>query len=355
MSSTGGGALAFLNQGVTPSANSSTSQSSQILPSWYTDYTQQILNKAAQFANQPFQLNPNPQLATQSDLTQSAYGQANPLSSTATGNTQAATNLISQATSQNNPLGAAQPYLNAGTDPTYNTVGNYMNPYNQDVTSAISNAANTNFNNYTMPALESGIIGSGNITGSSTEGTNLMENAEQQNEQNITNAQSQALQTGYNGALSAAQAGAQNNLTAGSTAGNLNSSQVQNTGALATGLANIGTAGTSNNIAAINEENALGEQNQGYNQANLNVLNNQWQQQEQYPETQVGIMQGALSGIQVPQAQQNYSYGTGIAGTQTPSVLSSVLGAANTPIGSTSTAPASTLTTTIPGAPGYTP
>jgi hypothetical protein len=361
MSTSAGGALAFLNQGTAPSASSNYSQSSTQLPSWYTDYTQQILNSAAQFAAQPYQTYQGPRIAGQTDNTTQAQNASAGVGATAQGTTQAAQNLIQSGANQNNPLAAAQPYLNTGTDPTYNTVQNYMNPYNQDVTSAISNAANTNFNNYTMPALQSGIIGSGNITGSSTEGTNLMENAEQQNEQNITNAQSQALQSGYTGSLGAAQSGAANALTAANTAGNLNTAGAQTAIGAGSALANTGAQNASTQIAAQQNQNTMGLQQQGQNQSNLNLAYQDYLNQLNYPMTQASAMQSALSGIQVPTGQVNYNYGTGINGANgsatsgtVTSPLSSLFGTATgaaagstTNNGVNSTNPG-TLTTAIP-------
>lgn len=335
MSSSGGGALAFLNQGTAPSASSNYSQSSTQLPSWYTDYTQQILNTAAQFAAQPYQTYGGPRIAQQDQNTEDAYGQVSGLPASASASTQASQNLIAGAANNNNPLAAAQPYLNQGTNPTYNTVDQYMNPYNQNVTSAIADAANTNFKNNVMPQLQSSIIGAGNITGASTAGEQMIANAEQQNEQNITNAQAQALQSGYSGALSAAQAGNANALTAASQAAGANESQTAAGINAGTAMSGVGTQGVGNNLAAIGAENTLGQQNQGYNQSNLNLAYNDFLQQQQYPITQAGVMQGALQGITVPTAQVNYNYGTGVGGgngsatsTTTTSPLSSIFGTA---------------------------
>jgi hypothetical protein len=308
------GALSFLNQGTPPSASSNYSQSSTQLPSWYTDYTQQILNTAAQFAAQPYQAYQGPRIASQDPNSVAAEGQTSGLPASASSTTQAAQNLVQQGESQNNPLAAAQGYLNAGTDPTYNTTQQYMNPYMNTVLGGIANAANTNFNNYTMPSLQSSIIGAGNITGSSTEGTNLMENAEQQNEQNITNAQAGALGTGYSSALQAAQAGNANALTAAQQAASAQESQANTSLNAGADTASIGSQGTQNQINSINAENQMGQQQQGYNQSNLNLAYQDFLQQQQYPMTMAADMQGALSGIQVPTAQVNYNYGTGVNG-----------------------------------------
>jgi hypothetical protein len=352
MSTTGGGALSFLNQGTAPSANSNYSQSSSQLPSWYTDYTQQILNTAAQFAAQPYQAYQGPRIADQDQNTENAYSQVGGTGTTASANTQASQNMVAGANAENNPLSAANPYLQQGTDPTYNNVQNYMNPYNQDVTSAIANAANTNFAQSTMPQLQSSIIGAGNITGSSTEGANLMENAEQQNEQNINNAQSAALQSGYSGALTAAQAGNANALTAANTAGTDVTNQA-NTGINAAATnASIGTQGNTNQLSDINAENTLGQQNQGYNQSNLNLAYQDYLQQQQYPMTMATDMQGALSGVQVPTATVNYSYGTGINGangSSAPVVTSPLNTAIGTGIGAAAGNTSSTPSTVNPG------
>jgi len=368
MSTTGGGALSFLNQGTAPSASSNTTTSSTSLPSWYTDYTAQILNSAAQFAAQPYQTYSGPRIAAQDQNTEDAYNSAPGIAQTASDTTADAQGMVGQGMAQNNPLAAAQPYLNNGTNPTYNTVQSYMNPYNTDVTNAIATAANTNFNNNTMPALQSSIIGAGNITGSSTEGTNLMENAEQQNEQNINNTQAAALQSGYTGALTAAQAGAQNSLTAAGTAANANTAQANTSLAAGTDFSNIGTQGTANNIAASTNENTLGQQNQGYNQSNLNLAYQDYLNQLNYPLTGISEMQGALSGIQVPSGTTTSSYGTGVNGANgsaqgsTTSPLASVFGtsvgtAANTASPTNGTAAVTTannptgnpfLSTTLP-------
>lgn len=374
-STTGGGALGFLTTGTTAGTNQQESESSTSLPSWYTNYTQQILNDAAQYAAQPYQTYQGPRIAQQSDLTNSAYGEAAPLSQTATGNTQAASNLVNQGVGQNNPLGTAQPYLSAGAagvagsvapgqgglsaaspylnsaaNPTYNTVQNYMNPYNTDVTNAIATAGQENFQNNIMPALNSSIIGAGNITGSSTEGANLAQNAALGEQQAVSQAQAGALQSGYASSLSAAQQGAttQANLGAtagqlgtqeqtaqqnagtdianiGATAGNLNSTGAQNLITAGGALSNIGTQGTANNISAINAQNTLGEQNQGYTQANENLAYQDYLNQLNYPLTQASALQGALSGISVPSTTTNYGASTGTPATISASPLTGAL------------------------------
>lgn len=320
------GALNFLTSGSGSAQNQGESESTTALPAWYTNYTQQILNTAAQFAAQPYQAYGGPRVAGQDALTKQAGAEAAPLAATATAGTQAAGNLLSQGVGQvqnsvapgKGGLSAAQPYLNNASTPAYSDVNSYMNPYNQNVTQAIANAGNTQFQNYTLPALQSSIIGAGNITGNSTQGANLLENALQQNNQNISNSQAGALQSGYQGSLSAAQTDAARQAQLGATAGTLGTQQQtaeQNAGTdiinAGGALQGINSQGLNNNIAAIGTQNTLGQQNQQQVQANENLAYQDFLNQKNDPLTKAGAMQGALAGIQVPTTSTNYQASNG--------------------------------------------
>jgi len=350
--SSSGGALGFLTSGTTPGQSQQESESSTALPSWYTNYTQQILNSAAQYAAQPYQTYNGPRIAGQDPLTQRAYSASEGLSGDALRNTQASSNLVNQGVGTvqgsiapgQGGLAAAQPYLSSAATPAYSNVNSYMNPYNQNVTQAIANAGNTQFQNYTLPALQSSIIGAGNITGNSTQGANLLENALQQNNQNTINAQAGALQAGYQGSLGASQTDAARQAALAGTAGQLGTAQQtaeQNAGTdvinAGGALANIGSQGTSNNISALNQNNAMGNQKQAQVQANENLAYQDYLNQKNQPLTNAAAMQGALAGIQVPTTTTNYGASNGTPATIGDSPLVTAggalagLGAASTP------------------------
>lgn len=331
------GALDFLSQGTSPTAFSGFTQSSSQLPAWYTDYTAQILNKAAQYANEPYQPYQGPRIAGQSAQTQDAYGAISGLPQAAASGTQAAQNLVQQGAALNNPTGAAQPYLNSAANPTYNTVQSYMNPYNRNVTDEIAAAGNRNLTENTLPALQNSFIGAGNITGGSTREADLAERAARDQNLATSAAQGQALQSGYGQSLNAAQAGANTQAGLANTAGALNTAGA-NTAINAGGaLSGVNSQGTNSSLASIGAENTLGQQNQGYTQSNLNLAYQDFLNQQQDPLKKAGAMQGALSGINVPTANTSYNYGNATGTTATPSVLSGVsstlsgLGAATTP------------------------
>lgn len=326
MGATSQGALGFLSNTQVPGQSQQESESSSSLPSWYTNYTQDYLNKVAQWANTGYQAFQGPQVAAQTDLTTDAAAGSRQNPALISQNTQAAQNLIGQGIGQVNAsvapgtggLSAAQPYLNSAATPTSSTVQNYMNPYNKNVTDAIAQAGQQNFQNNIMPGLRSSIIGAGNITGNSTEGANLMENAALNEQQAVSQAQSGALQQGYASSLGAANADASRQAALAGTAGQLGTQQqtaqqnagtdVINAGATS---ANVGANEVNQRIGAQQNENTFGNQVQANTQANYDIAKQNFQAQNQFPLTGAGAEQSALSGLQVPTTTTNYGASTG--------------------------------------------
>ena len=310
------GALQFLNQGTAPSASSHYSQSSTQLPPAIQSYVDQMLQKAAQHANEPLPLYGGPRIAGQDAMTKSADTQVAGMAGIPGQTTQAAQALISQGANNNNPLSTAQPYLAAGTDPTYNNVDKYINPYNRNVTDQIAAAGARNFNENIMPGMNSRAIAGGNITGNSTQSLNMQDNAARDEQIAVSNAQAGALQQGYQGSLAAAQQGNQNQLQAGNMAGQLNNEQVNNSlnaGALTN---QVGTAGVNNGLAVAGANNSLGEQNRNFNQGNMSLAYDDFMKQYMHPITGLNEMGGALGQVAnlLPHGQVNYDYTNGING-----------------------------------------
>jgi hypothetical protein len=324
--STSQGALGFLTNNQIPGQTQQESQSSSSLPSWYTDYTQNYLNSVAQWGAAGYQPYQGPQVAGLSAETNQAGWGSTQNAAQAQSNTQNAQGLVNQGVGQvqasvapgTGGLSAAQPYLSSAATPTSSTVQNYMNPYNQNVTDAIAQAGASNFQNNIMPALKSSQIAAGNITGNSTEGANLAQNAALTEQQAVSQAQSGALQAGYTGSLGAATNEAQIQAGLAGTAGNLGTQQQtaqQNAGtdvinAGATG-ANIGALNTNQQIASQQNENAFGVQQQANTQQNYDVAKANFTAQNQFPLQAAGAEQSALAGMQIPSTQTSYGASNG--------------------------------------------
>jgi hypothetical protein len=399
--STPASALGFLTGTTTPvsSQAQNQSQTSTQLPDWYTNYTQQILNTAAQFAAQPYQTYQGPRIASQSPLTQSAYSGANSLIPQAGAAATTANNLLTSATQQPSPLQAAQPnlnsaaglyssatnpansglaaaspYLASAANPTYNTVQQYLNPYTQDVAQNIATLGAQNFNENIMPALTNSFASAGNITGGSTQEANLAQQAARNEQQAVSQAQGSALAQGFQGAQQAAQAGAQTQAQLGATAGALGTANQNALLGAGSGLASLGaTAGSlagtgtqlglagatdasliggqniNNQTNALNATNALGQQQQAYGQSNLNLAYQDYLNQLYYPMQQVSALQTGLQGIQVPTAINNTGLQTNYGQAASPlNQFLSAIGAFNGLTGTATGAPATTSTPTSP-------
>jgi len=262
------------------------------VPDYYQDYQLGLLNMGNQLAAQPYANYPGQTVA---NLTPDQLQ-------------------AQQMTEQN--VNAAQPYLNqsgnlysqAGQGFNQNNFDQYMNPYQNDVVNALTNASNTNFTKNIMPQLNSQFIGNGMYGGSRN--AQILSDAAVQNQQNLNNQIASTEQSGYQNAMNAYQTGTNQQIASaqglGSLAGQVNNSNLQNESAL----------------------NAVGQQQQNQNQTSLNAAYNNFQQQQQYPYQQLGFLSGLLSNNQaeIPYSTQQSS--TSNVNTTNPlSVLgSSVLG-----------------------------
>lgn len=291
-------------------------------PSWYTDYLQNVSTQGQNAAQNAQFVGVQPMQQQSYDLAQQNVGNYQPTLNTATG-------ALGQSINSQNPLGAAQPYLNSAANPTYNTVQNYMNPYTQAVVGQIGDLAQQNIMNNVAPQTTAGIVGSGQF--GSSRGASALANTLGQYGQQTTAAQTNALNTGYQNAMTQAQAAANLQGQLGSTAGQLASAGQQNLtnaaqvgGTLATTTQNLG-------LGDVNALNTLGTQQQQIKQAEqLFPL--------QMAQAQAGLMQGVNvpTGVTsqytgpIPGAYSNAPLATGLG------TLSSIGGLFSSGVGGTS-------------------
>ena len=202
-------------------------------------------------------------------------------------------------------LTQANPYLQSGTSSAADLVGDYMNPYTQNVVNQIGLANQQNIAQNLSPGITAGAVGSGQF--GSQRGANALALGISNANIGALGLQSQALQTGYTNALQAAQQQRANQLTAGSTAGTLQNQYNQNqaTAAQVAGNAASQQAQALNN-AATGQIN-LGQQQQASGLADVNALSTLGQQQQTIAQNQqlfpldvAARQMAAMSGAQIP-------------------------------------------------------
>ena len=202
----------------------------------------------------------NPNLATSALAAgQSLYGQAAGMD--ALGAASPYLNQSGSATAQSlseRATAAADPYMKAAAQSSAQNVGQYMNPYNQNVTDQIAKLGARNLSENLLPAVSDQFVRAGQFGGNRM--GEFGSRALRDTQESVLNQQAQALQSGYGQALGASQAdlarqaqlagtagsisgadlsrilqGASQYGNLGQTAGQLTSTQMQN-------LTNVGQA-----------------------------------------------------------------------------------------------------------------
>lgn len=213
----------------------------QNAPDWYTNYLQSSANALSSAApsfvgaqgnqQQAFNLassaagNWSPDLQAATNLVNkstgmSAAGAASPFIGAATGKSAAgAFAPFAQKAGALSAFGAAQPGLTQAGGNVYDIVGNYMNPYTEEVVNEIGRLGQENITRNLAPAAVSGAAGTGQF--GSRRGAQVLGNVIQDALSDVSGKQSQALFTGYDQATKAAQTDLARQLQAAVAAGQM--------------------------------------------------------------------------------------------------------------------------------------
>ena len=198
-------------------------------PSYYTDYLTNLASKgtAAGAAVSPTAWDPNANQTAaftnvganvgnyQPGLTQAgeSFGKAGATDITG------ATQPYLTAGTTTSGLSAANPYLTSGTSSSADLVGNYMNPYTQNVVDQIRLANQQNIQQNLSPGITAGAVGGGQF--GSKRGAEALALGISNANLGALGQQATALQTGYADAMKQAAQQRLNQLEAGKTAGTL--------------------------------------------------------------------------------------------------------------------------------------
>jgi hypothetical protein len=403
------GFLDFLTEGKPVEAVPVSSTQQTILPDWYTNYAMDILSNQQALAARPYQeyvdasgkaiprvadfapdqqagfeatrqgaFTFRPELGTASTKTQdvfgrSALGAAQPYFGQAAGMSglAAATPGLQQGAGyvagSTDALGLqmAQPYLAQAGQTAAQTVGQYMNPYQEQVVNRIGQLGTRALQEQVLPGIESEMIRAGQFGG--TRQAEITGRAIRDAIEGISAQQSAALQQGYGQAQQTAQADLARQAQLASTAGGLGGAQQQALLGAGSRMADIGqTYGaltqaqqqmladlgkstgalygqdTSNQLAAAQQMAGLaqqrqqqelagagalqqiGSQQQALAQKNLDIAREDFLARQAYPQEQIKAMTGALQGVQPAVPQAATKVGTEVPGAFSPSLLSTV-------------------------------
>jgi hypothetical protein len=330
-----------------------------VMPEWYTNYAMDILSNQQAVAARPFQeyvdasgkaiprvadfapdqqagfeatrqgaFTFRPELGTASTKTQdvfgrSALGAAQPYFGQAAGMSglAAATPGLQQGAGyvagSTDALGLqmAQPYLAQAGQTAAQTVGQYMNPYNEAVTNRIAELGTRNLTENLLPAVEgryiqAGQLGYGGRDGMGTPSGMMTDTARTLRDVNadILAQQTAALQSGYNQAAGLAGTDLSRFGTLANTAGGLAQTQQAQQLAASGALSNLGARAQELGLTGAGAIGNVGALQQQQGQRNLDVAYADFLRQQGYEQEQINNLlktfQGTASGV--PSATQEY-------------------------------------------------
>ena len=347
--------LDFLTEGKAPQAVPVSSTEQSVLPDWYTNYAMDILSNQQAIANRAFPLYQGPRVADFAPdqqagfeaTRQNAFG-FRPELGTASQQTQgtfgrsalgAAQPLMGQAAGMSG-VTAAQPFLGAAAQTAPQVVGQYMNPYTENVVNRIGEMGARTLKEQILPGIEGEMIRAGQFGG--TRQAELTGRGIRDTMESISAQQAQALQQGYGQAQQAAQADLSRQAGLASTAGGLTQAQQQLLSELSGRTGQFYGADTEAQLRAAAQTAQLGQQRQqqemagagalqqvgaaqqGQTQRNLDLAYQDFLQQQAYPQEQVKGMIGALQGVAPAVPKGATKVGTEVPGSMSPSLLGSL-------------------------------
>jgi hypothetical protein len=297
----------FLTNGQPPNDSTFTSTTSQtVLPDWYTNYAMQLLSNQTAASSQPYTTFQGPRIAGFTPEQQQGFGMTGQAATAYQPGLNQAVQTTQGALNAPGALTAAQPMLGAAGQSSVSNIGQYMNPYTDQVVNRIGELGARNLTENIMPGVEGRYIAAGQLgmggrqPGMGTPSGMMTDTARAiRDTQEATLAQqTQALQQGYSeaGGLASADLSRQATLAGltGQLAGQQTGQQLQG-GAQLAGLAaqqqQLGLTGA-------DAVTGVGAQQQALEQQSLNTAYQDFLRQQGYPQEQINAMLGTMQGVQ---------------------------------------------------------
>ena len=228
-------------------------------------------------------------------------------------------------------LGMAQPFLGQAGQTAVQNIGQYMNPYLDQVIGRIGTLGARTLQEQLLPAISDQMIAAGQFGG--TRQAEMTGRAIRDTMEGISAQQAQALQQGYTSAAGLAQADLERQAQLAQTAGGLGFQQQgalaragEQMGALGQQMGNMYNVDTSNQLSAAQQlagmarqrqtqelEGAgalqqIGAQQQALAQRNLDIARSDFLERQAYPQQQIDAMTKTMQGVAggVPTASREY-------------------------------------------------
>jgi len=312
-------------------------QSETVLPEWYTNYAMDLLANQQALAQRPFPLAPMPRVAEFSPTQIRGFemaGQAADAYQPALGQ---ATQATQQALGSAGGLGAAQPLFDQAAQTSVANIGQYMNPYQEQVVDRIGELGARNLRERFMPEIEGRYIAAGQLgaggrqPGTGTPSGMMTDTARalRDTQEAVLAQQAQALQSGYSQAAGLAGADLTRFAGLGAQTGALAGQDISRNLGAAEQLASMGQQAQQLGLTGAGALQQVGGVHQAQAQRNLDVAYEDFLRQQNFPQEQINAMLQTFRGIEpgVPKGLQEFGIvPSGQDLRLQPSTASSVIG-----------------------------
>lgn len=301
----GGNFTSFLNNGQLPAGSTYTSKTSEtVLPDWYTNYAMQVLSNQQGLSSQPLSLFQGPRVAEFSPTTRAGFDMTGTAATAYQPALNAATTATTNAMGGPGGLDAAQPYLtNAGQTSVAN-IGQYMNPYTDQVVNRIADLGTRNLTENIMPEIEgryiqAGQLGFGGRGGTGTPSGMLTDTSRaiRDTSADILAKQTEALRAGYGEAATLAGTDLARQAGLATTAGTLGGSDATRKLSAAEQLAGMGAKAQELGLTGAGALGQVGTAIEDKAQKNIDVAYGDFLRQQGYPQEQIDAMTKTFGGV----------------------------------------------------------
>ncbi len=268
--------------------------STTALPEWYTNYAMQLLSDQTAVGATPYSSFPGARVAGFTPDQQAAFDAAR---TGATAGQGALSTAIDRTTGSAgvSGLAAAQPYFNTASKTSVSNIGDYLNPYTNDVVNRLGDVAGRTLREKLLPAVNDSFISAGQA--GSSRNAEILGRTLRDVSESTTAAQKGALQEGYGQALTASGVDLNRAGDIGRNVGAL--AQQDATTGLAGGLqlAKLGEQQQDMALKGAGALSTIGGAQQSLDQKNIDTAMADFLTQKGYPQSQIDAMLKTLTGV----------------------------------------------------------
>jgi hypothetical protein len=301
-----------LFNGSPPPAVTNYSETTQGMPQWYTNYVQGVMGAGNAIAAEPYQQYQGPRLANFSQDQTDAQAKTRADVGAFTPTLQAGAGTVQNAATLD-PLGAASPFLSTASQSSADVVGNYMNPYTDQVVNRIGELAGRNLQENLIPAIGDQFTRAGQYGSSRMQ--EMTGRALRDTQESALAQQADALSKGYQSSLTAANSDLSRQGQLGQVAGNLTSADQNSMISAGNTMGSLAQAGQTMNMKDTGALDQIGLTQQSLDQKNLDLGYQDFVEARDYPKAQAGFLSNIIRGMQMPVSSstattgpaQNYS------------------------------------------------